>query len=59
MIEHKSTTDQHLWDGAKAVLTGKFIASLEKEFKSTILPFPLGNQRKKSKINLKKSERGK
>lgn len=33
------------YDGAKAILTGKFIASLEqeKDLKSMTLPFTLGN----------------
>ena len=55
---NENTTTQNLWDAAKAVLRGKFIAIqayLKKQEKSQVnnLTFTERNQRKKNKQNLK------
>ena len=60
---NKNTTNQNLWDAAKAVLRGKLIviqAFLKKEEKSQIdnLTYNLKELEKKNKQNLKSAEEG-
>ena len=60
--ENESTIIQNLWDAAKAVLRGKFVAIrsyLRKQEKSQVnnLTLHLKNQRKMNKQNLKLVER--